>query len=146
MLGSFLFLGVAFMLITNRDEKVDKKAEYQWKQEVFPVLDALYEEKKFEDLIDMFHSITAEKDAIWDWEHADFCDSFSRCMDIEVLISREEAGTELHETDYAYLLYYGFLFTEDSKDGLSEAEKEILVPYIKRVQEDFSKRRSFTEK
>ena len=146
VLGSFLFLGTVIMLITNRDEKVDRKAEYQWKQEVFPVLDALYEEKKFADLIEMFHSITAEEDAIWDWEHADFCDSFSKCMGVEELILRDAAGTEIHESDYVYLLYYGFLFSEDSKDGLSEEEQEILAPYMKRVQEDFSQRWSFTAK
>lgn len=141
-----LALGLAaFTVYLNRDMQVDAKAEYRWKQEVFPILDELYTEKKYEELLEAYWEAAASDMPSWDWAHADFCDMLDQCIYLDELLEREAVGKELTDLDYTYLLYYGLRLTGNSDDELDEEEEKNLEPYVERITADFQKRWSFTD-
>ena len=144
--GGIVMIAALITLFVNREEKIDAKAEYLWKQETFPILNALYEEKKFEELNKEFWEFAVDDMPVWSWEHADFCDLLDQSYYFEEILDKEILGEKLTEFDFTHLLYYGFRMTERLEDELSEDELENLAPYLSMVKEDFMCRWEFSEK
>lgn len=143
--GGIVLVLAALTVYMNRDMKMDAKAEYRWKQEVFPILDGLYEEGNFEELLDTYWEVAADDMPLWDWEHADFCDVLDQCLYLEDILDKEADGESLTELEYTYLLYYGFRLTKEMDDELSVDEVENLETYVERISADFQNRWEFTE-
>ncbi len=146
IIGGIAAVFLIMTIIANKERNVDVKAEYQWKQETFPVLNALYEEKNFEELISVYWGLVVDGRPIWDWEHADFCELLDQSLYFEEILAKESANEELAESDYTHLLYYGFRLTSNLDEELSDDEIANLTPYLDMVQDDFEYRWKFSEK
>ena len=124
----------------------DPQADYAWKQENYPIMNELYAQGKYEELVAFRKEAYTQNAPLYEWEHREFCDIMEVVLELEDIWKREAAGEPLVDSDYMSLLYREWNLTgEDWKGNLSEEEIEILLPMIRTVQEDFEGRWEFTE-
>lgn len=144
-IGLCVILLTVLMVWTNREQKIDAKAEYSWKQENFPIWDELYENQEYSTLVEMYWEAAKIGMPYWDWKHGDFCEWLDSMMYLEQLLDAEAKGEQLKESYYVDILYYQLRIEGAGLEGLSQEEKERLAPYMKPVTEDFKRRWNFTE-
>lgn len=146
IVGLLLILAVIEFLSGYQSKKRDAQADYVWQQENFPILNELYEQGKYKEMVEMYDNAYEEDRPIHNWEHWEFCSAMVLLLDIEETLAREQAGEELTRWDYEDLLYMGFRVDDyEESTAYSEEEKEILAPYIAMVREDFKTRWQLTE-
>lgn len=141
----FLLFG-AFHLWMNRLYERDEKADFLWKQENYPVLDALYKEGKYDELINLLFSEEYADAPIWDWEHYEFCDMYHIANYMAEILEQEASGQELSELDLGLLLSYEWDMMGLSYSSLTEEEQAYFAEYVKLAEEDFNNRWNMSEK
>ncbi|MBQ6697103.1 MAG: hypothetical protein IJN16_10415 [Lachnospiraceae bacterium] len=147
ILGLALLLVLVELIFGYRSDKRDRQADYLWQQENFPILDELYEQKNYEELLKRYREAYKEELPIYSWEHSDFLSALELLIDFEDTLKREQTGEELTHWDYEDLLYTGFRVDDyETSTAYTAEEKELLVPYIEMVRKDFESRWQFTEK
>lgn len=145
ILGLFLLL-VVFELVTGASPKRDRQADYAWQQENFPILDELYRQENYEELLKCYEQALLEDAPISVWEHYTFLAALDLLTGVKEILEREQAGEALAKWDYENLLYAGFrVETYGESTAYSAEELEKLKPYIEMVRKDFSTRFSFTQ-
>ncbi len=146
ILGLFLLLVLFELLFGYKEEKRDHQADYIWKQENFPLLDELYEQGRYEELVARYIKAYEEGYPISGWEHYEFAAAMDLFLEVEEIWEAEEIGYPLNKWDYADLLYIGFRIEQyEESSAYSQEDKEKMAPYIARVREDFNSRWGFTE-
>ena len=45
-------------------------------QENFPIMDELYEDENYEELMKFYLDKMEAQNAVWEWNHADFCNLY----------------------------------------------------------------------
>lgn len=149
----FLVLGlvVAAMLFlffwVEREEKRDPQADYLWKKQNYPVMDELYEQAKYAELVTFYKAAWDADYLVTEWEHDQLCWLLVNVQTVESIMEAERNGEELSEADYSSLLYYGFKMSNlENEYELPEEDWEILRPRIQPIIDDFESRWEFTEK
>lgn len=120
--------------------------EYLWREENYPKWDALYEEGKYEELMETIHTASDENHIVWEWEHYNFCIMYDN---IESALGHMEKYAEqgkLNSSGYELLLYEQWKVKGMELYGeLTEEELEVLRPMAEPVMADFESRWGFTE-
>lgn len=138
---------IALILLLNREEKRDRQAEYLWKKENYPKLDALYEQEQYEELVNVIWEAVDQENPVYNWEHYDFCNEWDRCTSVlAYLADEQESGTAVSEnTEYWLLSSYWLLESLPEREDFSEEELERLTPYRTEVMERLEERYAFTQ-
>lgn len=147
IIAGLLLLLVAWeWFFIYREEDRDRQADYIWQQKTFPVLNELYEQEKYEEMMEICYQAYEEDRPISAWEHLEFCSAMELFLDIEETWARELAGETLTNWDYYDLLYAGLRVENYEKSTtFSAQEKEKLAPYVEKIRADFKGRWDFTE-
>lgn len=69
---------VLWMIVMKLDSRYDRdqKADFLWQEQYFPMMDQLYQEGKYDELVAFFESEEAYDKPIWNWEHYEFADAY----------------------------------------------------------------------
>lgn len=122
----------------------DKKADYLWKQENYPIMDQLYENGDYEALREYFTE--ENKNPTGEWSHSDFFSLYADITELLEMYSWEKEGEELEPFDYALILDQEWTVLHSyEKKRLDEQEQEKLSEYIQVVQENFDTRWRMSE-
>lgn len=131
----------------------ERKEQRIWRMENLPVLEELYEQGDYEELMKLYAEGVYEVDAyLGEWEHSDFCDIYESILILEAAFAYEKEGGELETADYAGILceeltifgiQYGNSYDRQEFAVLSEHGEEILKDFEKRWnwqehQEDYN--------
>ena len=144
ILGVLLLLVGIKLIGLSKIEKRDYQADYAWKQENFPILDEMYEQEQYEEMVAFYMQAYEEDKPVGAWEHDAFCSAMDMFLTVEEIWSREAAGEELSTSDYEDLLYMGFRINNyEESMAYTEDEKQRMAPYIERVRADFETRWDF---
>lgn len=145
ILGLFLLLVLVELIFGYHAPKRDRQADFAWQQETFPVLDELYEQENYNELLTRYYQAFEEDAPIGAWEHYEFTSALALMADFNYILDEEASGKVLNKYDYRSLLYAGFrVETYAESTAYTEEELERLQPYIERVREDFNTRWNFT--
>lgn len=129
-----LFLGMKWREFRYSDHR-DSKADYAWQKENFPVLDQLYKDEKYEQLLDAYVEAVKENKPIDQWEHSDFCSRMVHCRESLELLELEKGGETLSQNDEVRLLdnywilkgiSYGADLAKDEQERLNISVNEVL--------------------
>lgn len=147
ILGMLLLLFSIEVFFSYREDKRDRQADYIWQQENFPIFDELYEQGRYDEVVELYYDAWMEEKPISGWEHYEFCSAMLNFKEVEDVWAKEREGRELTHWDYEDLLYVGFR-VENYLDSTaySQEEKELMAPYIEKIRADFETRWDFTEK
>lgn len=146
ILGLFVLLILIEVFLGYKAPERDRKADFAWQQENYPILDELYEQEKYEELLSRYYQACEEDKPISSWEHYEFVSALALMEDVQYIWAKEQRGEELNKYDYRTLLYIGFRVEEYGQSSAYSGEDlERLEPYIEKVREDFSTRWDFTE-
>ncbi len=138
-------LGLLFYWIT-RDPERDRKEDYLWMQENFPIMDKLYEDENYEELMKFYLDEIEAQNVVWEWNHADFCSLYLDIMEIYEILDMEERGEEITRYDYETLFYLEWVVKGiPLRDGIDEEEEKRLEPYYSRVLLDLESRWNMSE-
>lgn len=130
----------------NEPAERDSKANYTWLQENTPMLDELFEQEEYEQLLEYYEKAVAGGKPIQQWEHYQFCIYLKNYFDVKEILDREAEGEKLSEYDYRSLLYLYYESPWIVESGItSQEERDKLQPYIQMLEEDFETRWHFTQ-
>lgn len=148
----FIVLGVVFALFLslffwiNREEKRDPQADYLWKKMNYPIMDEMYEQQEYDELVTFYKEAWDADYPVQEWEHDQLCWLLVNVRTVESILEAERNGVELSEADYSSLLYYGFKMSNlKAEYDLPEEDWDILQPRIQPIVVDFENRWEFTE-
>lgn len=128
-----LILAAVFGVFIFLQEKLyerDNKADYIWQEANYPIMDEMYENGEYEELVEFYIQAVDEDKPVYNWEHYAFVDTY---IEVEEFYSDLEYMAEAEEiTDgmYGIILWtqwrvYGYSFsqelTEEEKEYFSEA-------------------------
>ena len=80
VLGVLLVLVLAasgFAYWLEYQYKRDEKADFLWKEANFPMMQELYDEEKYDELIVFIEQATEDDKPVWDWKHWEFINLYS---------------------------------------------------------------------
>ncbi len=138
-----LLFAVSFMYY-NEDR--DRRKDYEWQLKNYPVLNELYEQGEYEELLVLYEKACEEDAPIYDWEHWEFCSVLHGFLHVESILELEKSGAELTHWDYEDLLYFGFRAKwMEQNSSMPEEELQKLEPYVQMVLTDWENRWDFTE-
>lgn len=139
-----VLIGIYLLREMDWDFGRDRKAEYFWKQENYPVMDELYEKGDYEALREYFTE--EKKNPTWNWSHSDFFFLYADLSGLLEVYDWESDGEKWDTYDYALILQAEWQVLHSyEKDGLDEQEQEKLAEYIQIVQEHFDTRWKMNE-
>lgn len=120
--------------------------EYLWREENYPKWDTLYEEGKYEELMETIHTASDEDHIVWEWEHYNFCIMYDNIESALNHIAKDAEEGKLNSSGYKLLLYEQWRVKGMELYGeLTEEELEALRPMAEPVLADFETRWGFTE-
>jgi len=138
-----------------RDEKTDFKAVMQWERQNYPVLDELYQEGNYDEIIAFEYALYEENSenetdySLINWEHYNFINVYRNYADFEKGIALLDQDKELSEYDAKELVYNGlwFYYQLYDKSYYEYAEEEMfqIEAYREQVLADLFGRLGFTE-
>ncbi len=143
--GALLLICVLIEVIFGyKPQERDEKADYLWLQENLPILNELYEQEQYEELIKKVNAAYENNDPVWRWEHRHFCDYLEYVLEEADIIAKEASGQVLEIGDYEWLLYLHCQTSQIMKSSvLTEAEKEKLMPLVEELNADYEARWKF---
>ena len=122
----------------------DDKADYLWLQENIPLLDEMYEQEQYEELVVKVNTAFQNNEPVWQWEHRYFCDYLYYVLEEMEVIEEEASGKVLERGDYEWLLYLHCRTSQISQSSLLTAEeKEKFSPLVKMLNADYEARWNF---
>lgn len=105
-----VIIGGMVILITLLDKAVfgsstDYRAQYAWQTENFPKLDALYDAGQYEEMVQLYNTLSRQKNAnLFEWQHHNFYTDYTGMQ--ELLDILEEAQTKELDKYALYELFY----------------------------------------
>lgn len=145
--GIALMLGVVLIKklpdLIFRPE-MDEMEEFLWQQEHFKELNELYDMGRYEELLELYHTLEEEA-SLYGWEHSDFISLYDHAFYVEEALGREARGETMfyNEKNFALLLFdelYVVGALEFRSDEFTEEEKAYLETYRVMAQEDLDSR------
>ncbi len=114
----FIVLFGFFWMMENvvYQNEYDPKAEAIWERENYPYLDELYEEGKYDEILEYSWNLYAinEKEgtnhSIHNWEHADYIYVYGRYLDLQNYVDTLDKGEELSKYQAENAVYDGMWF------------------------------------
>lgn len=148
VIACIVILGIALTgHLLSRTGTQNRAEDYAWQMETFPLLDEMYANEQWEELVDFYDKIREEDKPISHWEHWWFTFRLSGFMYGEKILDKEALGAELVYDTYVLLLYYELCARYLHLDsGFCEEELQYLEPYTRRLLTDLDSRWKFTEK
>ncbi|MBQ7933535.1 MAG: hypothetical protein IJ327_01935 [Lachnospiraceae bacterium] len=148
VIACVVILGIALMgHLLSRTGTQNRPEDYAWQLENFPLLDEMYANEQWEELVDFYDKVREEDKPISHWEHWWFTFRLSGFMYGEEILDKEARGVELVYDTYVLLLYYELCAKYLHLDGgFTEEELQYLEPYTHRLLTDLDGRWKFTEK
>lgn len=146
VIGIVILVLTAIYLLVEIDWGYDRdaKEDYFWKQENYPLMDALYESGDYAALAEFFAE--EKKNPTGAWEHSDFYYVYVDITELQELYGWEEEGKELEPFDYAMILHDEWeVLSSFQNNTLDEQELEKLVEYKKLIQDKFDTRWNMSE-
>lgn len=123
----------------------DRRADYLWKQENFPILDEMYQAGNYEELTHTYLDMVEEDHPVWEWEHTGFCNIYLHVVWIQEAWEKEAAGHSLTPAECTDLFYDEWVILGSVyRTEILEQDRGILEPFRKKVQEDFASRWNMT--
>lgn len=142
-------MGALFLLflLLNREEKRDNQADFLWKRENYPKLDALYEQEQYEELMNVIEQAVDEEKPVYGWEHMSFYDEWDRCRSVLAYLAGVEQSGEKVSVDLEEWLLrsYWRLKCLPDLEVLTDEELARLDPYRTEVLEKLEKQFAFTQ-
>ena len=83
ILGILLLLVGISLFMKHKDGTRDLQADYIWQQENFPILEELYAQENYEEMVAFYGKAYEEDRPVNKWEHAGFCAAMELFLDIE---------------------------------------------------------------
>lgn len=114
----------------------DMKAQAEWEREVFPKLDALYEEGDYEGVIDYVYAHDEEgQRSLSNWEHNDFLDEYMRYQSCMWALEGIASGDYDEDEEISCMIDVLFLMHEKDYNVYTEAEEALIAAYRREVKE-----------
>ncbi len=114
----------------------DDKADYIWTQENLPTWNALYAERKYQELKILYEEAVSMGQPAYLWEHSYLMEDLIRADEMEEAMEKAAAGT-LSEQGYAGLFFDHCKFLARKYDTYYPEEDLVLIePYIEQTKED----------
>ncbi len=129
-------------------ERVENLHGDEWKNEMFHILDYLYENQDYKRIYDIYvgTQVPDSNKTITQWEHYIFVLALYDIYDIEKVLEAEEAGKQVREWQYVNILMDYFEFEDfENRINLSDKEKYKLAPMVVKLREDAATRWNLTE-
>lgn len=145
-IGLFLVFVLIEIVFGYKPTERDDKAEYMWLQENIPLLNELYEQENYEELLKTVKSAWSNNEPIEQWEHITFCDYLEYIFEEREILEKEASGQALDVKDYEKLLYLHCRAARVPDSALlQEEEKEKLLPFVEELNADYDARWNFTK-
>ena len=139
---------IACSIISENVSKRDYRSQYQWRLEHYPQLDALYNEGKYDELVDMaYNELAKDKDCIlYEWEHYQFMETYDMLKSLNEDLD-EYVGVELKDYQLKWIFYSEWRAKEViySKEKYLPEEYEALLPMLEKAETDFNARWNMCE-
>lgn len=144
--GALLLLCVLIEVFFGyKPQERDEKADYLWLQENIPLLEELYEQEQYEELVMKVNTAFQNNKPVWQWEHRYFCDYLYYVLEEKEVIEEEASGKVLERGDYEWLLYLHCQTSQIPQSSiLTEEEKEKFSPLVEALNADYKARWNFT--
>lgn len=144
--GALLLLCVLIEVFFGyKPQERDEKADYLWLQENIPLLEELYEQEQYEELMKKVNDAYENNEPVWQWEHRFFCDYLDFVLKETELLEKEASGQVLENGDYEWLLYLHCRTSQIPESTiLTEEEMEKLMPMVEVLNADYEARWHFT--
>ena len=142
--GLLLIFILIEVLFGYKPRERDDKADYLWLQENIPLLDELYEQGQYEELVVKVNTAFQNNEPVWQWEHRHFCDYLYYVLEENEVIEEEASGQVLERGDYEWLLYLHCQTSQIPESSLlTEEEKEKFSPMLEVLNADYAARWNF---
>lgn len=143
LVGLIVIWGIHEKLYSRYDR--DAKADYLWQKENFPMMDQLYQERKYDELVEFLNSDAAIDKPVWEWEHYEMIETYGATKDLQYYFEREQQR-DFERQDYVSILcdelrIIGFLYYSDESDE----DKEVLAAYAEPYLRDYEERWDMTQ-
>lgn len=114
----------------------EMKAQAEWEREVFPKLDALYEEGDYDGVIDYVYAHDEKgMRSLSHWEHNDFLDEYMRYQSCMRALERIASGDYDEDDEISCMIDVLFLIQEKDYHVYTEAEETQIADYRREVKE-----------
>lgn len=132
-------LGVIFGALIFLQEKSyerDEKADFLWREENYPKMDAMYEAGEFEELEAFYMQALEDDQQLYDWEHADFVDTYISVKEFYDDLEYMEEYDDISDGMYTAILWNQWsIYKYAVSDSMSEDEKEYFAEDFVLVEE-----------
>lgn len=119
----------------------DNKADFLWKEANFPVMQEMYDQGKYDELLVFIEQASGEDKPVWEWEHWQFMDIYSEAKWLLDMYECEDFRDKYQKDYYGTILYSAFKVEGmDFLEKLTEEEKAILKPYTDQLHGEFQTR------
>lgn len=145
IIGVIVLVFAGLLFLVDHSYERDEKKDFLWKQENYPIMDEMYEQGKYDELVEFYVQAGAEDSPVWSWEHSDFCSAYVDAYYLQQLIEKETSGKELDKYDYVSILYHEMWLIGIPLADFDENERELLAGYVEWAQDDFDQRWNMTE-
>lgn len=150
--GVIFFMAMDHFLSSAESEE-DIKARILWERENFLILDALYKEEKYSEILVFLENAFEEKGyTCYQWEHYEFIMYYEDYQVFQKIAERCKNGEEVTGHDAEELLYCGMsLLPLEEETGnygiesLTDTEKEKLQQWKQQVESFFVEELKFTK-
>lgn len=130
---------VVYLVHRSADYEIsaeEMKAQADWEREVFPKLDALYEEGDYEGVIDYVYAHDEEgRRSLSNWEHDDFLDEYMQYQSCKRALDGIASGDYDEDEEISCMIDVLFLMQEKDYDVYTEAEEIQIAAYRREVKE-----------
>lgn len=133
----------------------DPKVEMQWERETFPMLDEMYAEGKYDEILDFEYGLYSENKknktnhTIINWDHFHFITAYGNYATFKRAIELLDSDEQMSEFETQNMVYNGFWFYyrifDDSYYMYTDEEVAQLEAYREEVVSDLFARLKFTE-
>lgn len=152
----FFGLNKLFEHVLYSYDEPDPKAQMQWENETFPMLDEWYAEEKYEEIRNFEQNLYKmnKKDSdvhysLLTWEHYDFIEAYGNYIIFTEQIEAMNQGAEVSKYMAEDLVYFGLWFYYRAYDKsiyeLTPVEMEKIEGYRETVVKDLYDRLKFTQ-
>lgn len=139
----------------NYSYDYDVKAEMLWQREKYPLLDEMYEAGDYAGILKFEEEMYKENEqngthhSIYEWEHSDFINAYSRYENlkyyVDVLTKEGELSKYQAEGIVYYCMWFHFRDYDHEFSNLTEEDKEQIEVYRDYADEIFYIRLKFTD-
>ena len=128
-------------LVKERKEALAEREEILWQRTGFAEMDELYSAGDYDALADRYMQASVDGHNVWNYKRSAFCESLLQIREAEEARKDVEAG----DGSLSWLMLNElYLYRQDSRNGLSDAERLLLEEMRAPLLEDLEQRFSLT--